>query len=215
MRKIECCHRCLRVGRLFGPAATGRRGVFPRGAGAPAWARAAHYHGDTLLLSASPFPMSESAALIQKDVEAIGRLPAVPTLLRVLCDTTGMGFAAVARVTDSSWTACAVQDDIAFGLAPGGQLDLASTLCKEVREARERVRHRARQPGPGLLQPPHAEAIRDRGLHLGADHHAGRRVLRHALRHRSPAGVAAAAGGEHLSPVRRADRAAARQRAQP
>ena len=63
----------------------------------------------------------------------------MPTLLRVLCDTTGMGFAAVARVSDSSWTACAVQDDIAFGLAPGGQLDLDSTLCKEVREAREEI----------------------------------------------------------------------------
>jgi len=83
--------------------------------------------------------MSESAAVIEKDVAAIGRIQAVPTLLRVLCDTTGMGFAAVARVSGSSWTACAVQDNIDFGLGPGGQLDVDTTLCKEVREARQEI----------------------------------------------------------------------------
>jgi hypothetical protein len=35
-----------------------------------------------------------------------------------------MGFAAVARVTEDRWVACAVKDDIAFGLKPGGELDL-------------------------------------------------------------------------------------------
>jgi hypothetical protein len=29
----------------------------------------------------------------------------VPTILEVICKTTGMGFAAVARVTDSRWVA--------------------------------------------------------------------------------------------------------------
>ncbi|MEP7057822.1 MAG: GAF domain-containing sensor histidine kinase [Caldimonas sp.] len=80
--------------------------------------------------------MSESRAEIERDVAAIGRIEAVPSLLRVLCQMTGMGFAAVARVTDGSWTACAVQDDIAFGLKPGGELDVHSTLCTEVRESR-------------------------------------------------------------------------------
>jgi signal transduction histidine kinase len=46
-----------------------------------------------------------------------------------------MGFSVVARVTDGTWTACAVQDQIHFGLLPGEQLDLHSTLCKESREA--------------------------------------------------------------------------------
>jgi signal transduction histidine kinase len=55
----------------------------------------------------------------------------VPTLLEVLCETTGMRFAAVARVSDSTWTACTVKDDIGFGLTPGAQLDLESTLCIE------------------------------------------------------------------------------------
>jgi len=83
--------------------------------------------------------VSDSAEEIADDVAAVGRIAAVPTLLRVLCDTTGMGFAAVARVTDGTWTACAVQDDIQFGLKPGGQLDLHTTLCKEVRSARAPV----------------------------------------------------------------------------
>ncbi len=72
---------------------------------------------------------------IAQDIAAIGRIEAVPRLLRTLCDVTGMGFSAVARVTDDRWVACAVQDDILFGLQPGGELPLESTLCHEVRQA--------------------------------------------------------------------------------
>lgn len=67
------------------------------------------------------------------DVALIGRISAVPTILRLLCETTGLGFAAVARVTETSWTACAVLDRIGFGLEPGGQLDVATTFCNEIR----------------------------------------------------------------------------------
>ena len=63
-------------------------------------------------------PMSDSATEIARDLADIGRIDAVPTMLRVLCDTTGMGFAAVARVTDGTWTACAVQDDIPSASSP-------------------------------------------------------------------------------------------------
>ena len=80
--------------------------------------------------------LGDSAEEIAEDIRAIGRIEAVPTLLRVLCDSTGMGFAAVARVTEGTWTACAVQDNIHFGLKPGGQLDIGTTLCSEVRESR-------------------------------------------------------------------------------
>ena len=78
-----------------------------------------------------PRIVHESAAEIARDVAAVGALQAVPTLLEVLCELTGMRFAAVARVSDSTWTACAVKDDINFGLTPGGQLDLETTLCIE------------------------------------------------------------------------------------
>lgn len=85
---------------------------------------------------------------IARDIAAISRIGAVPALLQVVCRTTGMGFAAVARVTDGTWTACAVQDDIAFGLKPGSQLDVHTTLCKEVRAARQPVviDHASRDP---------------------------------------------------------------------
>ena len=67
------------------------------------------------------------------DLAAIASIDAVATLLEVVCRTTGLGFAAVARVTDDRWIACAVRDEIAFGLQPGGELKLATTLCNEVR----------------------------------------------------------------------------------
>ena len=65
-------------------------------------------------------PVDDSPASIARDIAAIGRISAVPSLLRIVCDNTGMRFAAVARVTDGTWTACAVEDQIAFGLVPGG-----------------------------------------------------------------------------------------------
>lgn len=83
--------------------------------------------------------MDDSAEAIARDIAAVGRISAVPSLLRLICQNTGMGFAAVARVTDGTWTACAVQDDIDFGLKTGGQLDVATTLCSESRAAREPV----------------------------------------------------------------------------
>ena len=50
-----------------------------------------------------------------------------------------MGFAAVARVTDTTWTACAVHDTVNFGLKAGGQLELKTTLCFESRAARAAI----------------------------------------------------------------------------
>lgn len=74
-----------------------------------------------------------------RDLDTIARIDAIPTLLAVACEITGMRFAAVARVDAGSWTACAVDDRIAFGLKRGDQLDLDTTLCKEVREARRAI----------------------------------------------------------------------------
>jgi signal transduction histidine kinase len=76
---------------------------------------------------------------VSEEVENAGRIAAIPTILDVVCRTTGMGFAAVARVTESQWIACAVLDHIRFGLAPGGELDLTSTICHEIRQQRQPV----------------------------------------------------------------------------
>jgi signal transduction histidine kinase len=75
----------------------------------------------------------------QKEVAAIAALDAVPTILEVVCRTTGMGFAAVARVTEDRWIACALRDEIQFGLKPGGELKVATTICNEIRESGEPV----------------------------------------------------------------------------
>jgi len=74
-------------------------------------------------------PQADPAA----DVERVAALDVVPTILEAACQLTGMGFAAIARVTDCEWTACAVRDEIAFGLEAGGKLELTTTLCNEVR----------------------------------------------------------------------------------
>lgn len=85
-----------------------------------------------------PLGNSEDAQ-IARDIEAVQRIDAVPAILRLICKNTGMGFAAVARVTERSWTACAVQDEVNFGLMAGGQLELHTTLCFESRAARATI----------------------------------------------------------------------------
>ena len=79
-------------------------------------------------------PKSAARHSFEADLIAIEAIPAVPTILDVLCRTTGMGFAAVARVTEDRWIACATKDDIAFGLQPGGELEVATTICHEIRQ---------------------------------------------------------------------------------
>ncbi len=69
----------------------------------------------------------------------VGGIPAVPTILEVVCRSTGMRFAAVARVTEDRWVACSVLDEINFGLKPGGELKIESTICNEIRQSREPV----------------------------------------------------------------------------
>ncbi|WP_417580697.1 ATP-binding protein [Pelagibacterium sp.] len=71
------------------------------------------------------------------DISAIQRIAAVPNILDIVCRSTGMGFAAVARVTEERWIACQVLDNIHFGLAVGGELKVESTLCHEVRQLNE------------------------------------------------------------------------------
>src|SRR5687768_16925948 len=75
----------------------------------------------------------------QEDVAAIGRIDAVPTILDIVCRVTGMGFAAVARVTEDRWIACSVKDEIGFGLEPGGELRVETTICHEIRQNRSAV----------------------------------------------------------------------------
>jgi hypothetical protein len=72
---------------------------------------------------------------IKKDVERIGRIAVINTLLEVVVQTTGMGFAAVARVTRDRWVACGIKDDINFGSRPGDELKIETTICNEIRDS--------------------------------------------------------------------------------
>ncbi len=75
----------------------------------------------------------------QADIDAIQAISAVPNILDVVCRTTKMGFAAVARVTEDRWIACQVLDNVHFGLPAGGELKIETTICNEIRDHREVV----------------------------------------------------------------------------
>lgn len=59
---------------------------------------------------------------IEAEIAAIERINIVNSLLEVVCSTTGMGFAVITRVIGDRAVACAVKDDIEFGLLPGDDL---------------------------------------------------------------------------------------------
>jgi signal transduction histidine kinase len=73
------------------------------------------------------------------DIAAVRGIAAVPRILEVVCRSTGMGFAAVARVTEQRWVCCAVRDEIEFGLVPGGELEVETTICHQIRQSHEAV----------------------------------------------------------------------------
>ena len=73
------------------------------------------------------------------DGMVLSRIAAVETILEVICRTTGMRFSAVARVTEARWIACAVRDEIAFGVGVGDELPIGTTICDSVRRRQERV----------------------------------------------------------------------------
>lgn len=76
---------------------------------------------------------------LQADIDSVNQIPIVPRLLDEICRNTGMGFAAIARVTDDTWITCSIKDDIAFGLKPGDELEVETTICHEVRLSEEAV----------------------------------------------------------------------------
>jgi GAF domain-containing protein len=73
------------------------------------------------------------------DVSIVQRIPVVRTILDVVCDTTGMGFAVVARVTEDRWVACEVRDKINFGIEPGDELVIETTICRDIRQSGQAV----------------------------------------------------------------------------
>lgn len=79
--------------------------------------------------------MNYSEQELARDIDRVNQIPIITTLLDVICQTTGMGFAAIARVTESRWITCTVRDDIQFGLVTGSELRLETTICNEIRDS--------------------------------------------------------------------------------
>ena len=69
---------------------------------------------------------------LARDVELVRSLPVARTVLEACRRATGMGFAAIARITRTHWVACDVDDGLDFGLVPGSVLPVHATLCSEV-----------------------------------------------------------------------------------
>jgi GAF domain-containing protein len=72
---------------------------------------------------------------IASDVDRLREDPVVRAMLERICTETSMGFAAVARVTDTRWIACQVLDKIEFGLEAGEEIELKTTICDEIRDS--------------------------------------------------------------------------------
>lgn len=79
-------------------------------------------------------PIEDSQSEVDRDVAVILDNSVVPTMLEAVCVATGLRFAAVARVTDRRWVTCSTVDHLNFGLKPGDELVVESTICHEVRQ---------------------------------------------------------------------------------
>ncbi|MFT3964726.1 MAG: GAF domain-containing protein [Sphingobium sp.] len=84
----------------------------------------------------APAPLPDA---LNREAIRLGEDDGVRAILQELCALTHMGFAAVARVTDTRWIAVQVLDRLDFGLSPGGELELKTTICDEIRESGQRV----------------------------------------------------------------------------
>lgn len=74
-----------------------------------------------------------------REIAVQGDNQTIRSILGKVCEMTKMGFAAVARVTDERWIACQVLDKIEFGLEPGDELELKTTICDEIRQSGKTV----------------------------------------------------------------------------
>jgi GAF domain-containing protein len=59
---------------------------------------------------------------------------ALQPLLGEFCQLTGMGFVALARMSETHWIACQVIDQLGGGAQAGDETVLRATICDEVRK---------------------------------------------------------------------------------
>lgn len=76
---------------------------------------------------------------LANEAVSLGNDERLKTILEEVCALTGMGFAAVAKVTERRWIACQILDKIDFGLSPGEELKIRETICDEIRGTGEAI----------------------------------------------------------------------------
>ena len=79
--------------------------------------------------------MNDSSQNFVTEISLINSIEPVPSILQVACNATGMGFAAVARMTEERWIACSVFDQIGVGIKPGGELPVEIAISNELRRS--------------------------------------------------------------------------------
>lgn len=67
-------------------------------------------------------------------VAAEGRDDHIRAIVAETARITHTGFVAVARVTEDRWIACQVSDEMEFGIKPGDELEIETTICNEIRQ---------------------------------------------------------------------------------
>ncbi|SEL00677.1 hypothetical protein SAMN05428989_1242 [Pseudoxanthomonas sp. GM95] len=87
------------------------------------------------LPAGAPVPTGDADAtdFRQEEVRHVAQTPGMQHTLERVAAITGMRFVAIARIADKRWTALAVHDLLNFGLHPGQDLLLESTICNEIR----------------------------------------------------------------------------------
>lgn len=70
---------------------------------------------------------------LAQDIDLIQGLDSTSRILQAASAISGLRFVAIARVTEGRWVTCASLDRLGFGLKPGDELKVATTLCHDVR----------------------------------------------------------------------------------
>lgn len=76
---------------------------------------------------------------LMNEALSIGSMTVIDAILKVVCHSTQMSVAILARVTRERWLACQVLDQADMGLVAGGELPIDTTFCDKVRDYSEAV----------------------------------------------------------------------------
>ena len=72
--------------------------------------------------------MIKITRLSHEEIFLIAEIEAMSNVLESATRLTGMRFAAISHMTETHWTACAVHDELQFGISAGDALDIERTL---------------------------------------------------------------------------------------